>query len=171
MKTKSVTRAATGLLAISLSLIPQTAMAAGGIGRAAARGATRGVSRSLRRSSAQALRRDLLRDRAAPVARLARDRRVVRYTSIGQARREMRTGIPPNRHLTARAPSGRPPAGTTVQRRYGLPRKPTAAEHVLLRKETPVKMNKATGGKPGYGEILSQKRIPKRNVLRITPVR
>jgi len=140
--------------------------AQGQLGKALARGAERNLAKSAGRSWFSIFRRDLVRDRATRVEKLATNRSVFRYTTRAQARVESRAGIGAGSHLTSHSGPGRPSA-SLAQRRFGLPVRPTVREKVLLPKRTPVQMNKALGGKPGYGEIRLARRIKPENVRKV----
>ena len=150
----------TGILLAMLGLGPEV------VG-AAPRGPLRGL---FRREIREVLRRDLVRDRRLPVSRLERPLTVHRYTTLSQARRELREGLAPGTHTTAHARPGRPPSPETAQRRYGLPRKPEARETISLPEGTPVRRGKALGGRPGVGEIITARRVPPEAIRRVTPL-
>lgn len=138
----------------------------GQLGKALARGAERNVAKSAGRSWFSIFRRDLFRDRATRAEKLASNRSVFRYTTKAQARVESRAGISAGSHLTSHAGPGRPSA-SLAQKRLGLPVRPTVREKVLLPKGTPVQMNKALGGKPGYGEIRLAKRMRPQSIRKV----
>lgn len=133
---------------------------AGGLGRAAARGAWRSSTKKLwGRSAARVMRRDLARDSAIKARPLARSRTVFRYTSKARASTELRRGILPGRHLTAKGGPGRPLGAAAAQRRYGLLGRPQVRETIRLPKGQPIRSAKALGGRPGVGELTSPKRL------------
>jgi hypothetical protein len=152
-------------------LVLPSAAEAGSVAKAAARGATRSVTKAWRGAAAKTLRWDLLRDRATHVRLLSKDRAVFRYTTKAQARQEIRKGIRPGRHMTARATAGRPLSPALAQRRYGLPQQPEVRETIRLSKGQPVRLNKAIGGAAGMGEVSSTRRVPSAAVVRIVPLR
>ena len=125
----------------------------------------RSLARSLESRSAPSmssiLSRDLSRDRVTPPRILSRDRMVNRYTTLPRAKVEARKGLPAGTHLTSRVRPGRPLTALSAQSRLGLPVRPQARERVLLPQGTPVRFNKALGGKPGVGEITIVKPAPK----------
>lgn len=160
---------------------------AGGVGRAIARGATRSLARSAERSAArsagraaerqaarrvvQIQRKDMWNHRHTPVRPLPAPRTVHRYTTPGQARREMRSGIAPGSHMTATARSGRPPRPGTAANRYGLSKAPAVRETVELPKGFPARHNRVPGGQPGSGEITSSRRVPPAAIKKAIPIR
>jgi hypothetical protein len=117
--------------------------------------------------ASRVLRKDAVRDAATKPVRLSRSRTVARYTTGSQARLEMRSGIAPRSHFASRARAGRPFASVKAGRTFGLPRRPTVRESVVLRRGTVVRFNKALGGRPGMGEITTLRRVPKENIRRI----
>lgn len=159
-----------------------TNVGAAGLGRAIAKGATRGVGRSIERSAArsaerQAVRRfigiqrkDAWNHLHTPARPLPARRTVFRFTSPGQTRKELRTGIPPGRHMTATASAGRPPSPATAAKQYGLRKPPGIRETVRLPKGFPVRHDKVPGGRPGMGEITAPKRVPPSAIKRVTPL-
>lgn len=140
-------------------------------GRAAVGAAARSASRSAGAELRALLRRDLARDRTTVVTRLAAPRTVFRYTTRGRAAGELRRGIAPGAHLTSRAGPGRPPSVAAAQARYGLPAPPGARELVHLPRGTPVRFNRALGGRPGTGEISLASRILKGGIRRVVRLR
>src|ERR1035438_4789549 len=100
------------LLGLSFALVPAEA----GIGRAFARGASRSAARSVGRSvRRQAARRsvsirarDLWNHQHTKPVPLKAPRTVFRYTSPAQARKELKWGVAPSRHMTATGGPGRP---------------------------------------------------------------
>lgn len=142
-----------------------------GVGAAFARGARRGISRSLVRKMPRTLMRDRVRDLRTPAIPLTRPRTVFRYTTRGQATRELKKGIQPNRHMTTTGAPGRPLGPSAAKSRYGLAKKPTVRESVQLPKGFPVRHNRALQGKPGVGELTSPKRIPPGAVRKIVPLK
>jgi hypothetical protein len=159
---------------------------AGNVGRAIARGAARSMARSVegsvargaaRTTARQAARRsiviqrkDLWNHQHTPVRPLPAPRTVHRYTSPSEARQEMRSGISPGRHMTATAPAGRPPRPTTAMNRYGLQKAPSVRETIQLPKGFPVRHNKVPGGRPGAGELTSPTKVPRRAIIKLTPI-
>lgn len=113
-----------------------------------------------------AMARLLSRDAARDAATVARARAVPatttvwRYTTADQARRELRGGILPGKHFTPGVTRGRPPSATTAQRQYGLPQPPQVRLTVRLDKGTTVLRNKALGGQPGRGELVTKDPLP-----------
>lgn len=149
-----------GLLLLAIAIPP--AAEASLLGKAVAHGvATR---------LAKVLRGDWLRDRVTRVRPLPKGRTVFRYTTRAQARQELRQGILPGRHLTARGTPGRPLSGVLAQRRYGLPQPPAVRETLRLPKGQFVRPNKVLGGAPGVGEITSPRRIPPTAITRVIPL-
>jgi len=161
------------LLAMLLVLLERTGprCAYGQIGKALARGAERNIAKSAERSWFSILRRDSLRDRTVRPGRLLSNRPVFHYTSKAQARLESHTGIAKGSHLTSRSDAGRPLSGVLAQRRFGLPAVPSVRERVVLKKGTAVRLNKALGGKPGYGEIRLAQRVRPENIRNVVPLR
>jgi hypothetical protein len=146
-----------GLLMIMTAMLP-VAAEGGSLARAAFREATKSTSRAFRGAAAKTLRRDLLRDRATRVRLISRNRTVFRYTTKAQARRELRKGVLPGRHMTSRATPGRPLSPGQAQRRYGLPRRSQVRETIRLPRGQPVRFNRAVGGVPGMGTTTSAAR-------------
>jgi len=153
------------------AIVLPSAVEAGSLAKAATRGATRSVTKAWRGAAAKTLRRDLLRDRASRVHSLAKNRTVFRYTTKVQARQELRRGIRPGRHMTARTTAGRPLSPVRAQRRYGLPQQPEVRETVRLPKGYPVRPNRVVGGAAGVGEVTSTKRVPSAAVVKVVPLR
>jgi hypothetical protein len=110
------------------------------------------------------LRRDATRDASTRSVRLTQTRSVARYTTGTRARLEARGGIAAGSHFTARLRRGRPMSATNARRSLGLPHKPAVRESVVLPKGTPVRFNKAIGGRPGRGEITIVRRLPSTNI-------
>lgn len=150
-----------GLLLLTIALPP--AVEASPLGKAVARGAATRL--------AKVLRGDWLRDRVTRVRPLPKGRTVFRYTTRGQARQELRQGILPGRHLTARGTPGRPLSGARAQHRYGLSQPPAVRETLRLPKGQLVRPNKVLGGAPGVGELTSPRRIPPQAITRVVPIR
>lgn len=128
------------------------------------------VARGVATRFTKVLRGDWLRDRVTRVRPLPKGRTVFRYTPRAQARQELRQGILPGRHLTARGTPGRPLSGVQAQRRLGLPQPPAVRETIRLPKGQPVRPNKVLGGAPGVGEITSPSRIPSAAITRVVPL-
>jgi hypothetical protein len=143
----------------------------GQLGRILAQSAERRGARSASRSFLSTLRRDLLRDRATPARSLVKDRSVFRYTTKERARLETSAGLSEGTHFTSHSASGRPLSAASAQRRLGLPTRPTVREKVVLRKGTRVRLNKALGGKRGYGEISLAQHAPPTDVRRVVRLR
>jgi hypothetical protein len=142
------------------------------LGRAVLRGVAKSATRGVRaRSASSLLRRDLARDAASPVRRLAEPRTVFRYTSRAQARHELRTVIAPGRHMTSRAQPGRPLGARTAKKRYGLPAKPEVRETVKLPPGQPIRLNRALGGEAGRGELTSPAPVPRAAIRKVVPTR
>lgn len=171
LRMSTMIRMAVATTVIGVSLIVAQAEAVG-FGRTAARGLSRGLFRrsAVSRSRAGLLRRDLVRDRAAQVSPLARQRTVFRYTSKARARTELRKGIPTGRHMTAFGGPGRPLSPMTARTRYGLLRRPSVRETIRLPKGQPVRFTKTIGGRPGVGELTSSKRLPFGTITRVVPL-
>jgi len=128
------------------------------------------LKRLLRRETGQVLKRDLLRDRRLPVRVLEKPRTVFRYTTREQAQREVRRGLRPGTHVTARGGPGRPLAPAAAQSRYGLPRTPEVRETVCLPEGTRIRQGKVIGGRPGYGEIVVAEPLAGKHVRRVVPL-
>lgn len=158
-----------GLLVMAIAL--PSAAEAGGLAKAVFRGATKSASKTLRGSTARTLRKDFLRDRATRVRPLFQNRRVFRYTTKAQARQELRNGIRPRSHMTARTTAGRPLSPVQAQRRYGLPRRPEVRETIRLPKGQPIRPNKVVGGAVGVGELTSSKRVSPGTIEKVMPLR
>ena len=139
--------------------------------RLVARGTARATAQQATRHSIEIQRKDLLNHLHTPVRPLPAPHTVHRYTSPGQARQEMRTGVAPGRHMTATAPAGRPPSPGTAMNRYGLQTAPHVRETIELPKGIPVRHNKVPGGRPGVGEITSSTIVPPEAIKRVTPLR
>jgi len=138
---------------------------AGGFGKALMSrmlkgGAGAQATRSAKPLTREVLGRDAARDAATTAKALTAPRTVHRYTSIAQARREVRHGLDPNTHMTPNAQHGRPLTPDHAQKRYGLPASPEARETIVLPEGYPVRHNKALGGEPGRGELTSSRRVP-----------
>lgn len=117
------------------------------------------------------LRRDALRDSKTKAKPLIKKRTVNRYTSRKQASFEKKYGIKSRTHMTSGVRKGRAISAGTAKQRYGLWRKPTVRMKVLVPKGQPVRKNKVIGGKPGYGEWTSTKKIPKQNILSVKRIK
>jgi hypothetical protein len=151
------------LVAFAVGAAPASAQ----VGRGVFRGLLRNGERAAERSIARVLARDAARDAGSAARRLAAPRKVFRYTTPSRARLELKRGIAPGSHMTARSGPGRPLAGSTAQRRFGLPGRAGVRESILLPRGTPVRVNKALGGAPGMGEVTSTRRIPGSAIQRI----
>ena len=116
------------------------------------------------------LARDAARDAAtATEARaLANSTRVWRYTTAAQARREVQAGIRPGSHFTPKVTRGRPPRPVTAQRQYGLPQSPEVRMTIQMDKGRTVLRNKALGGQPGRGEVVTMERLPPSAIRGVT---
>ena len=157
------------VLLLLLGTFISPGVAWGQLGKALARGAERNVAKSAGRFWFNIFRRDLFRDRVTSAEKLASNRSVFRYTTKAQARLESRAGIASGSHVTSHTGPGRPSA-SLAQTRLGLPVRPTARERVLLPKGTSVQMNKAMGGKPGYGEIRLAQRMKPQSIRKVVPL-
>ena len=160
---------------------------AAGVGRAITRGAARSLARSAERSAArsagraaerqaarravQIQRKDLWNHQHTPVRPLPAPRTVHRYASPSQAKKDVRTGIAPGSHMTARAPAGRPPTPGKAASQYGLRKAPGVRETITLPKGFPARHNKVPGGRPGAGELTSTRRVPPSAIRKVTPLK
>ncbi len=159
------------LTALSLILfVAPLELNAGGLGRALARGSAKSISKRVGSKAVRGRAVELLRDKQSPTRLLAKERLVDRYTLRRRATQELRSGIPPYRHMTSRS-TKRPLSALTAQRRLGLPRKPQIVERIKIPKGTTVNMNKVVKGQPGYGEITSPRRLPARTIQRVIPLK
>jgi hypothetical protein len=158
------------VFALLLGTFISPGAARGQLGKALARGAERNLAKSAGRSWFSIFRRDLVRDRATRAEKLSSNRSVFRYTTKSQARVESRAGIAAGSHMTSHAGPGRP-SSSLAQKRLGLPVRPTVREKVLLPKGTAVQMNKALGGKPGYGEIRLTRRVAPQGIRKVVRLR
>lgn len=156
---------------LAMAVVLPSAAEAGSLAKAATRGATRSVTKAWRGAATKTLRRDLLRDRATRVRSLAKNRTVFRYTTKAQARQELRRGLRPGSHMTARATVGRPLSPVQARRRYGLPQQPEVREAIRLSQGQPIRSNRVIGGKAGVGEVTSTKRVPSAAVVKVVPLR
>ncbi len=159
-------RRVTLVVVLLLGAVSHPGTAQAQLGKALARGAERNLARSAGRSWLSILRRDMVRDRATRAEKLSSNRSVFRYTTGTRAQMESRAGIPAGSHLTSHAIPGRPSA-PLAQKRLGLPVRPAVREKVLLPKGTTVQMNKALGGKPGYGEIRLTRRVAPQSIRKV----
>ncbi len=150
------------LLLAGLMLIPSYVL-----GGSLARAATRSVSRRVLR--ARILRQDALRHRV-PVQRLTHPMTIQRYTTMTQAKKELLRGLAPGSHMTAVARVGRPMAGQTAKRYYGLLRKPSARETVSLKKGFPVRHSHATNAARGVRELTSPHLVPPTAIKKVVPL-
>ena len=163
-------RRVTLVVVLLLGTVSHPGTAQAQLGKALTRGAERNLARSAGRSWSSILRRDMVRDRATRAEKLSSERSVFRYTTGTRARMESRAGIAAGSHLTSHAVPGRPSA-PRAQKRLGLPVRPTVREKVLLPKGTAVQMNKALGGKPGYGEIRLAQRVKPESIRKVVRLR
>ncbi|MEM2001035.1 MAG: hypothetical protein QXT77_00115 [Candidatus Methanomethylicaceae archaeon] len=160
----------TGLLILAVAALPPK-VGARQLGKAVARGAARSAGRVFRRVSiTKILRRDLQLHRRTPLRPLARPRRVFRYTSLAQARREVRKGILRGRHMTARARPGRPLTAAHAQQRFALPRKPRVRMTIQLPQGLPVRVNRVSGASRSW-ELTAGKRIRQTAIKKIVRLR
>lgn len=116
----------------------------------------------------EGLRLDRARDAATRAAPLRNERRVWRFTSSAEARKEMGVGIPPNSHMTATARPGHPLSAAGARHTYGLPTEPDVRMTVRVPAGQLVKLNKAVAGKPGYGELTSSESLPSSSIVDVT---
>lgn len=156
------------LCAFLAGILPQLACGAGG--RVAGRTVSRRAARSVERALPRILARDAERDAATAVRSLGRSRSFQRYVTGGSFKQELRSGIAPGRHM-APARMGRPLGGVAAQKRYGLPLTPQYRETVRLPRGFEVKLNRALGGQPGFGEAISPRRIPPQAIQKVLPLR
>lgn len=154
-----------------LCLLAPTSLEARGPARAVAKRATERLLATASVRNRSLLLRDTVRDARSQVLRLVRPRSVFRYTSARTAALEFRGGVAARRHFTSRISAGRPLSSLRAQRRFGLPRSPQARLTIRLPKGTPVRLNKALGGEPGWGEITSTRRLPPGAVRKVVPLR
>jgi hypothetical protein len=159
-------RTLTVLTLIGMLLSPVSA-GASGVGKSLARSAGRRV---LGRSSSSIRLRDARNHALAKAKPLSSPRSVNRFTGRAQAQRELRTGIAPNRHMTATAPAGRPLSQPNAQRRFGLPRQPQVRETIRLPKGFPVRHNHAVSAGRGVAELTSPKRVPPTAIRKVRPL-
>lgn len=117
------------------------------------------------------LKRDAARDAATAAKPIKRERSVYRYTSWQEAQAAKKTGIKAGSHMTSGVRRGRPISAETARQRYGLGNKPSARIKIRIPKGHPVRMNKVIGGKPGWGEITSTKKISPKYIESITKVK
>ena len=149
----------------------------GGVGKALLRGAGKALQRLVsptrpaQKAMLGVLKRDAARDARTAVRSLPREKTVFRYTSRSQVARELRTGLAPGTHMTAKGGSGRALGAGAAQARYGLPKRPEVRETVRLPAGFPARSNKSIGGSVGVGEITSPKRVPSAAVWKVTPLR
>jgi len=162
-----------------------------GAARSAERGATRslerGAGRSVERAAAGSLDRqtlrqlersrlrnitrlDLLNHKWARVAPVTNPREVFRFTTRDKALNDLRLGIAPDHHMTAKIHPGRPLSAESAMRRFGLPAKPEVRETILIPRGQLIRSNKVVGGARGVGEITSPRRLPPEAIQRIVPV-
>jgi hypothetical protein len=125
-----------------------------GLARLAARRAAAG-------QSARFLRQDRAMHRATPASPLPRAQSARRYTSWARAQRESKTGLPPNAHMAPGRPAAaRPPSPSTLKRRYGLRRTPTAVETLRVPKGQPVRKGRVSAERRNRWEWSSPRRVP-----------
>lgn len=117
------------------------------------------------------LKRDAARDAATVAKPLKRERSVYRYTNWQAARAAKKTGIKAGSHMTAGIRRGRPISAETARLRYGLGSKPSARIKIKIPKGHPVRKNKVIGGKPGWGEITSTKKISPKHIEGINKIK
>lgn len=127
--------------------------------------------KAARKSYAKILRRDALRDNKTKAVALKKSRFVNRYTNKKQALLAKKHGLPAKSHMTSGARRGRPIKARTAKERYGLWNKPTVRMKIKVPKGQPVRKNKVIGGKPGYGEWTSTKKIPGGNIISIHKIK
>jgi hypothetical protein len=160
----------TGLVLLAGIVFPPLETDAATMARAVGRGVAKGAAKALRQAPGEILRRDLLRDRVTRVRPLPKDRTVFRYTSKQRATQELRRGIGPGSHMTARGGPGRPLGSAEAKRRYGLPQEPQARETIRLSSGQGIRSNRAIGGKRGVGELTSPERL-EGAIKRVVPLR
>lgn len=160
---------AAGVTEVSAGLLSR-AVAKAAAKRAAVAGIAKGTVNTPPKAAGKVLRRDVIRDQRTKARALTRDRTVFRYTSKKEAQKEMRRGIAPGRHMTAKGGRGRPLSAPHAKRRYGLPKKPEVRETIHLWKGHPLRHNRALGGEPGVGELTSPKRVPPSAIEKLVPV-
>lgn len=124
-----------------------------------------------------AVERVLARDAARDAARMAQARgldqstQVWRYTSRAQADKALKQGLPAGAHYTPGTHAGRLPKAATAQRQYGLPHRPDVRLTVQLPEGQRVIRNKALGGQPGRGELVTRDAVPASAISRVQPLR
>lgn len=77
--------------------------------------------------------------------------------------------LPPT-HMTLGLRRGGPFSGDGAARRYGLLRQQNAHETIVLPAGTPIRVNKAQGGKAGVGKLTSPRSIASAATVRIDMV-
>lgn len=142
------------------------------LGRAAQSQAARIEQQATRKvAMRRVLATDLKRDSATKAVPLPIERRVFRYTTAAQAKREAKKGIRAGMHMTARAHPGRPPLAAVARRQYGLPSSPQVRMTIKLNKGFPARHNKALAGAQGRGELTSPEGVPPINISRVVRLR
>ncbi len=121
-----------------------------------------------RAATARLLQRDATRDATTAVRPLAESRKVWRYTTEAQARREARKGIEAGRHFTSGVTAGRPPNPAIARKQYGLPRDPDVRMTVRIEEGHAVRKNMALGGQRGRAEITTAEPLPPDAIRGIT---
>jgi hypothetical protein len=139
-------------------------------GGAAARTAARGAVKATESGVARILGSDAVRDARLAVKPLSTKRTVFRYTTAEGAAAEARTSVPAGSHMTSRGGSGRPLSASSAQARFGLPKLPTARETIVLPRGQPVRIGRVIGGRAGFGEITSAKKVNGASIKRIVRV-
>jgi hypothetical protein len=114
--------------------------------------------------------KDTLRDRGTAVSVLRRPRTVFRYAAEEEVIVAQRNGIAAGRHFTSRAGAGRPLSIRSASNTFGLLRQPSYRMTVTLPRGTSVKFNRVLGGRPGLGEIVNVRPLPKSNLDRVLPL-
>jgi hypothetical protein len=131
--------------------------------------AARPSARALSRGASRWLSQDRTMHRTTSALPLRKPATVRRYTSLGQAQAEARRGLAPNTHMTAPVRPGRPPSAAEAQRRFGLPRRPTAVETLRIPKGTPVRKGRVAAEQRRRWEWTSPRTIPPGAVQSVRP--
>jgi hypothetical protein len=114
--------------------------------------------------------RDAARDALLPMTRIAKPRRVWRYTDKEGAKKALTKGLPKGVHTSVGISRGRALTSENARKRFGLAKRPDVRMTIELPGGHPVRRGKVIGGAPGVGEFTLGKPISPSAIKGMSPV-